>query len=127
MLAMGWWLVTSGFLIFAASGFSMPIFLITSQAQRTELKEQGSYAIMSSKNSYRHSKLGQHLAIQENSRLCFVVDHVFICSSKKASRCLRMTLCGVLLTLIRIIHSFLISLCFNFRPTYLEIMLAIPN
>lgn len=38
-------MVASGFLVFAASGFSMPIFLITSHAQRTELKEQGSYRI----------------------------------------------------------------------------------
>ena len=70
---------------------------------------------------HRHGELGEHLAIQENARLRFVINHVSIGSSEEACRSLLITPKESLSTLIRIIHSFRMSRCFSFRPTYLDI------
>lgn len=40
---------------------------------------------------HRHGELGEHLAIQENARLRFVINHVSIGSSKEACRGLLIT------------------------------------
>lgn len=114
------WSGSVGAFVAASAGLAIPIFLMTSHAQRTELNEQGSYPSPPNAVHYSNSELREHLSIKQDSRLCFIVNNVLVCGSEETRSGLYSAATNTHPTLILIIHSFLMSLCFSFLPTYLD-------